>query len=196
MAHLTTPATVWKYVESAVTKSKANLVMLDLEDSIPRDNQALLEQGRANVIRAFNELDWGTRLRFFRPRGLELDPEHSDIAVIVEAAGSNLDGLIYPKIEDADEVRSIDETLASLEEAHRITPGQIRIEPLIESALAEENVFDIARASRRLVGLVFGSYDYWASLGMGASSYRADHPLIAQARGRRKGGLGWDSGNS
>src|SRR5260370_36820680 len=71
MAHLTTPATVWKYVESAVTKSAANLVMLDLEDSIPRDNPELLEQGRANVIRAFNELDWGGRLRFFRPRGLE-----------------------------------------------------------------------------------------------------------------------------
>ena len=93
MAHLTTPATVWKYVESAVTKSKANLVMLDLEDSIPRDNQAMLEEGRANVIRAFNELDWGSRLRFFRPRGLELDPAHSDITVIVEAAGSNIDGL-------------------------------------------------------------------------------------------------------
>src|SRR6266567_335268 len=79
MAHLTTPATVWKYVESAVTKSKANLVMLDLEDSIPRDNRDLLEQGRANIIRAFNELDWGARLRFFRPRGLELDPAHEDI---------------------------------------------------------------------------------------------------------------------
>ena len=184
MAHLTTPVTVWKYVESAVTKSKANLVMLDLEDSIPRDNETLLEAGRANVIRAFNDLDWGTRLRFFRPRGLELDPAHSDIAAIVEAAGSNLDGLIYPKIEDSDEVRSIDETLTGLEKALRLTPGGIRIEPLIESALAEENVFEIARASRRLVGLIFGSYDYWASLGMGASSYRADHPLIAQARGR------------
>lgn len=184
MAHLTTPATVWKYVESAVTKSKANLVMLDLEDSIPRDNSELLEQGRANIIRAFNELDWGTRLRFFRPRGLELDPAHEDIAVIVEAAGSNLDGLIYPKIEDADEVRSIDETLTALEETLSLTPGRIRIEPLIESALAEENVFEIARSSKRLVGLIFGSYDYWASLGMGASSYRVDHPLIAQARGR------------
>jgi citrate lyase beta subunit len=184
MAHLTTPATVWKYVESAVTKSKANLVMLDLEDSIPRDNAELLEQGRANVIRAFNELDWGSRLRFFRPRGLELDPAHSDIAVIVESAGSNLDGLIYPKIEDADEVRSIDATLTALEHALRLAPGGIRIEPLIESASAEEKVFEIARASRRLVGLVFGSYDYWASLGMGASSYRADHPLISQARGR------------
>jgi citrate lyase subunit beta/citryl-CoA lyase len=184
MAHLTTPATVWKYVESAVTKSKANLVMLDLEDSIPRDNAELLEQGRANVIRAFNELDWGSRLRFFRPRGLELDPSHSDIAVIVEAAGSKLDGLIYPKIEDADEVRSIDETLTALEKALGLAPGGIRIEPLIESASAEEKVFEIARAARRLAGLVFGSYDYWASLGMGASSYRADHPLISQARGR------------
>ncbi|MEK6325326.1 MAG: aldolase/citrate lyase family protein [Acidobacteriota bacterium] len=184
MAHLTTPATVWKYVESAVTKSKANLVMLDLEDSIPRNNPELLEQGRAHVIRAFNELSWGSRLRFFRPRGLELDPGHSDIAVIVEAAGSKLDGLIYPKIESADEVRSIDETLTALEDALDLPRGGIRIEALIESASAEENVFEIARASRRLVGLVFGSYDYWASLGMGASSYRADHPLIAQARGR------------
>jgi len=184
MAHLTTPATVWKYVESAVTKSAANLVMLDLEDSIPRDNPELLDQGRANVIRAFNELDWGRRLRFFRPRGLELDPAHTDIAVIVRAAGSKLDGLIYPKIESADEVRSIDETLSGLEADLDLPRGGIRIEPLIESASAEEAVFDIARASRRLVGLVFGSYDYWASLGMGATSYRADHPLIAQARGR------------
>ncbi|HWN99406.1 MAG TPA: aldolase/citrate lyase family protein [Blastocatellia bacterium] len=184
MAHLTTPATVWKYVESAVTKSKGNLVMLDLEDSIPRDNPELLELGRANVIRAFNELDWGSRLRFFRPRGLELDSSHSDIAVVVKESGSKLDGLIYPKIESADEVRSIDETLTALEREFELPRGGIRIEPLIESASAEEGVFEIARASKRLVGLVFGSYDYWASLGMGASSYRADHPLIAQARGR------------
>jgi citrate lyase subunit beta / citryl-CoA lyase len=184
MAHLTTPATVWKYVEGAVTKSKANLVMLDLEDSIPRDNPQLLEQGRANVIRAFNELDWGRRLRFFRPRGLELDPAHEDIAVIVEQAGARLDGLIYPKVESPDEVRSIDRTLTELEKKISIAPGSIRIEVLIESARAEEEVFEIARSSPRLVGLIFGSYDYWASLGQLAANYRADHPLINQARGR------------
>jgi citrate lyase subunit beta/citryl-CoA lyase len=71
-----------------------------------------------------------------------------------------------------------------LEDELDLPRGNIRIEPLIESASAEENVFEVARASPRLVGLVFGSYDYWASLGMGASSYRVDHPLIAQARGR------------
>ncbi len=184
MAHLTTPATVWKYVEGAATRSQANLVMLDLEDSIPRDNPELLERGRANLIRAFNELDWGRRLRFFRPRGVELDPAHEDIAVIVEQAGANLDGLIYPKIEDADEVRSIDATLTALEQRCGLPAGRIRIEALIESARAEENVFEIAFASKRLVGLVLGTYDYWASLGLRGSSYRYDHPLIDQVRGR------------
>ncbi len=183
MAHLTVPATVWKYVEGAATRSKANLIMLDLEDSIPRANEQLLQQGRANVIRAFNELDWGARLRFFRPRGLELDPAHEDIAVICEQAGAKLDGLIYPKIESADEVRSIDATLEAIERKLGLPAGRIRIEVLIESCSAEREVFEIARSSRRLVGLVFGSYDYWASLGMGAAGYRADHPLINQARG-------------
>jgi hypothetical protein len=99
MAHLTCPATVWKYVESAATKSAANLVMLDLEDSIPRGDEAKLAEGRANVVRAFNTLEWGSRLRFFRPRGLALDPAHEDIAVVVAAAGKNMDGLIFPNTE-------------------------------------------------------------------------------------------------
>ncbi|HVF89378.1 MAG TPA: aldolase/citrate lyase family protein [Blastocatellia bacterium] len=184
MAHLTTPSTVWKYIEGAVTKSSANLVMLDLEDSIPRESPDLLALGRANIVRAFNELKWGPRLRFFRPRGLDLDPGHEDIATVIEQAGNNLDGLIYPKVESAEEVGSIDATLLALETELGLAPGSIRLEVLIESATAEERVFEIARASRRLVGLVFGSYDYWASLGLRASAYRHDHPLINQARGR------------
>src|SRR5207245_4423349 len=83
LAHLTTPATVWKYVERAVTKSKANLVMLDLEDSIPRDNPALLEQGRANVIRSLNELDWGSRLRFLDRKSTRLNFSHGSISYAV-----------------------------------------------------------------------------------------------------------------
>ena len=184
MAHLTTPATVWKYIEKAVTRSKANLVMLDLEDSIPQGNEGLLRQGRANVIRAFKELDWGRRLKFFRPRGRELDPDNEDIKVVVEAAGEDLDGLIYPKIENAQEARALDLVLASLEMDRGLRAGGIKIEMLIESVNAVEKVFDIARASGRLVGLIFGSYDYWASLGMRASAYRFDHPLINYARTR------------
>lgn len=184
MAHLTTPATVWKYVESAATKSAANLVMLDLEDSIPRGKEELLHQGRENVVRAMKELDWGRRLKFFRPRGLALDPGHEDIQIIVAAAGNHIDGLVYPKIESADEVHSIDLTLTALEKAHGIPEGKIKIEVLIESAAAEEQVFEIARSSKRLVGLIYGAFDYWGSLRMVGVPYRTDHPLVDHARAR------------
>jgi citrate lyase subunit beta/citryl-CoA lyase len=184
MVHLTTPATVWRYVEKAVTRSEANLVLLDLEDSIPRDNAVLLQEGWSNVVRAFKSLDWGSRLRFFRPRGLELDPGHEDLVAIISEAGGHLDGLIYPKIQSAEELISIDHTLGDLESRLGLPGGGIRIETIIESALAVERVFEIAACTRRLVGLVFGSYDYWASLGQNSANYRSDHPLLGYARSR------------
>lgn len=184
MAHLTCPATVWKYVESAVTRSGADLVMLDLEDSIPRGDEQALARGRANVVRAFNELEWGRRLRFFRPRGTALDPGHEDIIFVVAAAGHNLDGVVLPKIETPDEVASVDETLTALERAKGLREGSITIQVLIESVMAEERAFEIATASRRLTGMVFGAYDYWSSLRMVGVAYRADHPLVCDARAR------------
>jgi citrate lyase subunit beta/citryl-CoA lyase len=184
MAHLTCPATVWKYVEGAVTRSAANLVMLDLEDSIPRGDEALLAQGRANVVRALQTLDWGTRLRFFRPRGLALDPGHEDLAVIVAAAGAQLEGVVFPKVERAEEVASLDATLTALERKHGLPEGKIKLQVLIESVGAEERAFEIARASRRLTALIFGAFDYWSSLRMLGVPYRADHPLIDHARAR------------
>jgi len=184
MAHLTTPATVWKYVESACTASTANLVMLDLEDSIPRGDAALLRQGRENVVRAFHELDWGPRLRFFRPRGLALDPGLEDVQAVIGACGARVEGIVYPKVESAEEVRLLDRVLTALEGAHGLPAGRIRIEVLIESTSAEEQVFEIARSSRRIVGLVFGAFDYWGSLGTMAVPYATDHPLIDHARAR------------
>jgi citrate lyase subunit beta/citryl-CoA lyase len=184
MAHLTTPATVAKYVEAAATKSAANLVMLDLEDSIPRGNDQLLQQGRDNIVNAFVNFDWGRRLRFFRPRGLHLDPSHSDIIDVVTRAGAMADGLVYPKVESAAEVVSIDHTLLALETKLGLPHGKIKIEVLIESANAEEQVFEITRSSKRLVGLIFGAFDYWGSLRMIGEPYRTDHKMIDHARAR------------
>jgi citrate lyase subunit beta/citryl-CoA lyase len=184
MAHLTVPANRWRYIEKAVTKSAANLVMLDLEDSVPSGDRELLDEARHNVIRAFRDLHWGSKLRFFRPRGLSLDPDYDDMTIVIEHAGRQIDGLVYPKIDNAGEVLEIDETLTALEKKTGLTPGSIRIELLIESVLAEENVFEIASATPRLAGLIFGSYDYWASLGMNAGSYSFDHTLLNSARAR------------
>ncbi len=182
--HLTCPATVWKYVEAAVVRADADLVMLDLEDSIPRGDEAALAAGRANVARAFVELDWGRKLRYFRPRGTELDPDHRDLCAVLEAAGPRVEGVVIPKVEHPDEVRAVDQTLSSLEDALGLPRGQVRVQVLIESARAEEAAFDIARSSKRIAGLIFGAFDYWSTLGVGSASYRVDHPLVCRARER------------
>ena len=182
-AHLTVPATVWKYVEGAV-KSGADLVMLDLEDSIPSGDDAALAAGRMNVIRALNTLDWGRSARFFRPRGLALDPAFEDVRAIVGSAGARLEGLIWPKAEGAGEITLLDEALGEAEREAGIAEGSIKIGILIESARAEEEAFWIAGASRRVRSLIFGAYDYFSSLGMVGAAYRFDHPLVDAARMR------------
>jgi citrate lyase beta subunit len=182
--HLTCPATVWKYVEAAVTRSDADLVMLDLEDSIPRGDHEALVRGRAHVARAFTELDWGRRLRYFRPRGTELDPGHEDLIHVLTAAGGRVEGVILPKVERADEVRSVDRTLGELEGALGLPSGSVRIQVLIESARAEEGAFEIAAASPRVAGLIFGAFDYWSSLRVPHLAYRPEHPLVCEARAR------------
>jgi citrate lyase subunit beta/citryl-CoA lyase len=182
-AHLTVPATVWKYVEGAV-KTGADLVMLDLEDSIPRGDDALLAAGRANVVRALTTLDWGRSARFFRPRGLALDPAFEDVSAVVTAAGARLEGLVWPKAEGAAEVKLLDEALGEAERAAGLAEGAVKIGVLVESARAEEEAFLIAAASKRIRSLIFGAFDYFSSLGMVGAAYRHDHPMVDAARMR------------
>ena len=182
VTHLTCPATVWRYVVGAVTRVRADLVMLDLEDSIPQGDDEALGRGRENVVRALQELDWGGKLRFFRPRGLELDPGFEDVAYVVERAGERLDGLVYPKVEGPEEIGLLDEMLTNLESESRLEAGSIKLEVLIESLPAEARLDEIARASSRLVGLIFGAFDYWSSLGLEPEQYRPDHPLVMDLR--------------
>lgn len=181
--HLTAPAPVWKYVEGAV-KSGADLVMLDLEDSIPRGDDAALAAGRANVTRALKTLDWGRSLRFFRPQGLALDPGFEDVLSVVGDAGAALHGVIWPKAEGASEILLLDEALGEAERRAGIEEGSIKIGILIESARAEEEAFWIAGASKRTRSLIFGAFDYFSSLGMVGARYRFDHPLVDAARMR------------
>jgi citrate lyase subunit beta/citryl-CoA lyase len=183
-AHLTCPATQWKYIETAVTKSHADLVMIDLEDSIPRGNEEALTLGRANVIRAFQSLDWGDRLRYFRPRGTLLDPAHEDLVAIVPHIAATLDGVTLPKIDSPEELQSFEQTLSALEALAAVPEGSIRVQVLIESVRAEEAAFAIAACSKRLTALIFGAFDYWSTLGVSTVSYRVDHPLVQRARER------------
>lgn len=165
---LVTPATSPRMIAKAAA-APADLVCIDLEDAVvPAEKEA----ARANVIRAFRELDFGPRLRAFRINGLDTPFAYRDLIEVVEAAGDRLDLVVMPKVNQPDDVRFV-ATLLDQIEAYQGFAHRIGIEAQIETALGCANAEAIAAASPRLEALVFGPGDFAASARMPADAIGA-----------------------
>ncbi len=158
------PASRWAMIEKAQT-SAADAVCLDLEDSLAPDEKI---PARANVIRAFSELDFGRRLRMFRINQLDTAFAYRDLIEVVEAAGENIELVMVPKVSSPEDVIFVDMLLAQIESNCGMT-RRIGIEAQIETAAGFLNLREIARSSPRLEALIFGPGDYAASMQMPSS---------------------------
>ena len=158
------PATRWAMIVKAAA-SEADSVCIDLEDSVPADQKAT---SRANVVRAFTELDFGQRTRMFRMNAVDTSFAYRDLVEVVEAAGDRIDLVMLPKAGSAADVQFV-ATLLSQIEAHKSFARAIGIEAQIESAAGFTWLREIACASPRLESLIFGAGDYAASMRMPAS---------------------------
>lgn len=138
-------------------------VFLDLEDAVAPAAKAA---ARATIVAALNETDWGEQLRVVRVNDWTTPWTYADVITVVEGAGSRLDAILLPKVTDGGQVRALDLLLTQLEQAHRLEPGRIGIEPQIENALGLRNIDEIATASPRVQTLVFGPADFMASIAM------------------------------
>src|SRR3954465_10359205 len=87
------PATRWPLIVKAAA-SQADVVCIDLEDSVPVDAK---EASRANVVRAFSELDFGGRGRMFRMNAIDTPFAYRDLVDIVEIVGDRIDLVMLPK---------------------------------------------------------------------------------------------------
>src|SRR5690242_18588760 len=92
-------------------RSEADAVCIDLEDAVAPNDK---ETSRANVAQAFNELDWGQRLRMFRINGLDTPWAYRDLIEVVEAAGEHIDLVMLPKANRAADVQFADTLLAQI----------------------------------------------------------------------------------
>jgi citrate lyase beta subunit len=146
--------------------SEADAVCLDLEDSVLPDEKA---SSRANVIGALQEIDFGHRLRMVRINSLDSEFADRDLMEVMEAAAERVDVIMLPKAASAADIEYVDRVLAQIEDARRL-PRPIGIEAQIESASGFLYVREIACASARLEGLIFGPGDFAASMQMPASS--------------------------
>lgn len=157
-SELAVPGSQPKLFEKAA-KSAADIVLLDLEDSVAPDDKAT---ARKNVIAALNDIDWGRRTVAVRINGLDTEYMYRDVVDIVEHAGAKVDLFMIPKVGTPGDVYAVDVLVSQVEKAMGL-PARIGIEILIETALGMMNVDAIAGASRRIESLHFGVADYAAS---------------------------------
>ena len=171
-SELAVPGSNYRFLEKAA-EAAADVVFLDLEDAVAPDDKA---QARKNIIKALNELDFGTKTVSVRINGLDTHYMYRDLVDVIEQGGERLDLIMIPKVGTAADVYAVDMLVTQIEEAIG-RKKRIGFEMIIETALGMANVDAIASASKRNESLHFGVADYAASTRARTTNIGGPNPL-------------------
>ncbi len=148
------------------SKSEADVVMLDLEDSVPTDEKV---NARQIVIDSLTRLNWQGKTLAVRINSPDTPFAFRDAVEVAGATGDYIDVMVLPKVNAAADIHFLDRLLFGIEmETGRERP--VGIEAAIETARGLDSVSAIAGAAPRLCSLSFGVADYTASIGAGLAS--------------------------
>ena len=142
---------------------EADQVFLDLEDAVA---PLAKPDARKNIVASLNEGGWGDKIRVVRVNDWTTQWTYRDVIEVVEGAGANLDCIMLPKVQTAEQVVALDTLLAQIEKTMGYDLGRIGIEAQIENAEGLINVDAIATASPRVETIIFGPADFMASINM------------------------------
>ncbi|MBN8872769.1 MAG: CoA ester lyase [Rhodospirillales bacterium] len=154
---LFTPANHARRVEKALTLP-ADAVILDLEDAVANAEKPAARQ----VVAATLALPRRNAL-YVRVNALSTGWSYADLVAVVQPG---LDGIVLPKVEDADQLRTADWLIGALEAERELTPGRIDLVPIIETATGISALERIVRAGTRTRRLAFGAGDFTLDCGM------------------------------
>lgn len=160
-SELACPAHSLKMMAKAAA-SEADEVVFDLEDGCAPSQKITARQ---TLIEAFNTLAFHGKVRAFRPNSIHTKFFYRDVIEVVEAAGSKIDVVVIPKVENAQDILFADLLLTQIEQNVGLPVGRIRLEALIENAKAVLHAEQIAASTPRLAALIFGVLDYAGNIG-------------------------------
>ena len=171
-----------RFIEKAKILT-ADIICFDLEDSVPTEEK----KSARNLIK--NALTNRSQYRaevYVRTNSPVSGMIPADLAEIVQ---KGIDGIVIPKVNDANEITKIEKILTSLEKKRKLKP--IELMPSIESTTGVVNAYRIASSSKRVSALVFGVFDLLSDLGVeytkqaeGARYSRSKIPIDAKAAGK------------
>jgi citrate lyase subunit beta / citryl-CoA lyase len=161
-SNLAVPGSSPKMIDKARTLP-VDQVFLDLEDACA---PMVKPQARKNIVAALNEGGFDGKVRTVRVNDWTTAWTYLDVIEVVEGAGANLDCIMLPKVQSAEQVAALDLVLTQIEAAMGYEVGRIGIEAQIENAAGLIAVDAIAKASPRVETIVFGPADFMASINM------------------------------
>ncbi len=137
--------------ERALEKAKTiacDALILDLEDAVAPEAKP---EARRNAAAAVTSGEYGDRELTIRVNSIGTEWHDEDIRAAAQAGPH---GIVVPKVNSADEVRSL---VAAIESAG--APEHTRLWAMVETPEAIFNVRELAAASPRLAVLVMGTND-------------------------------------
>ena len=161
--------------------SAADVINLDLEDSVAPDDKA---EARKNIIQAIGDVDWGNKTLSVRINGLDTPYWYRDVVDLLENADERLDQIMIPKVGTGADLYAVDALVTAIETA-RGRKKPISFEVIIESAAGIAHVEEIAAASPRLQAMSLGAADFAASMGMqttGIGGTQANYYMVHEGQ--------------
>lgn len=141
-------------------------VVMDLEDGVALSRKA---DARHTVRQALADVDFGRSERLVRVNAADsslfVEDLHDAFGVGTPPNSARPDGVVLPKVDDANAVQRLNRALDEMERAHGWPIDSVHIFAVIETARGVLNLREIAQASPRLVALLFGAEDFASSVG-------------------------------
>lgn len=130
----------------------ADAVILDLEDACPVAEKVATREVVVAALRGKRPCKG-----YVRVNPITTEFGFGDIVTVVRPG---VDGLIVPKIETADQLKTADWLVTQIEREQSLPAGSLDIVPIIETGLGLANVAAIAGAGTRVRRLAFGAGDF------------------------------------
>jgi len=136
----------------------ADSLLLDLEDAVAlnqKDSARILVR---NILQSINFYDAEVCVRVNHldtPFGLE------DLEEIVPLQP---DAIRFPKTETVEELSELIKIIEAIENKHNLPHDKMTIHAMIETALGVQNVFEIAKFSKRVDAITIGGQDLTADM--------------------------------
>ena len=146
----------------------ADALMLDIEDGVaPAEKDHARRQIAASLDVVAERRRSAPNLRmparYVRVNAVGSPRMRDDFSAVVRPG---LEGLVIPKVDSVQQVRTVEDMLGRYEVEARLTGGTVRLLIAIESPVGLFNAFAIASSSPRIHGLIFGAENFSREMGL------------------------------